>query len=108
MAKTQVEQKIVPVVVRLKNGSTEPEECVAAVLGILEKLLNDAPVTFCQFVMFCQNPDQKLYGQARKVLKTRHLLEPEHEDRVHRSIRNITLSAVTKHGIQITMTNPRA
>lgn len=91
---------------KLKNGSEEEAELVAVITAALETLWKEKPIAAYELVQLCKDSEHKLFGMAGQDLASAGLLEPG--NRVHDSIRNIVLSAVSGEGFEMTLGSPVA
>lgn len=91
-------------VVTLKNGTTEAKALVNATMLVLRDLAESDPLLLYELTMLCRDSSHQLWGSAGAKLKDRKLIEAD--GRVHQSIRNIVLSAVTGDGFDMCLTSP--
>jgi len=95
--------------VRLKNGSEEVVSLVLATRVILDKMLTDGTMELYELVTCCRDESHIPFGKMKDTLKESPLVEGVREDgslRIHPSIRNILLSAVTGEGFDMVLRNP--
>ena len=96
--------------VKLKNGSEEPENVVRATMISLEYLWRSGIPGMTQvydLVQICrQSPDYKSFGSNEDTLKELCLLQDD--GRPHQSVRNITLSAIEGEGLDMKLVSPIA
>lgn len=90
--------------VTLKNGAEEPQILVAGTMLSLRTLHKDHPVALYELMMLCRQPDHELFGNARNILESFGLIEPNGQP--HDSTRNIVLSAMEGDGFEARLTNP--
>jgi len=93
-------------IVKLKNGTTEAKPLVNATMLILRDLVDNDPITLYELTMLCRDSSHQLWGSAGTKLKERNLVESD--GRVHQSIRNVVLSAVTGDGLDMCLSSPLA
>lgn len=99
--------------IRLKNGSTEVEPLVIAAMVSLDNLLKNHVTAFYDLVMICRTAGRphplnryQPFGNNGQVLQDLALMEAD--GKVHDSIRNVVLSAVTGDGLNMALGSPKA
>lgn len=80
----------------LHNGAEEQDQLVSATWLHLLALMGDHPVAFYELVLLARDPDHILFGNAGEKLVECDLIGPD--NKMHASVRNITLSSVTGDG----------
>lgn len=85
---------------KLKNGAEEATPLVAVTMMALRELIK-LPIPFYELVMICRDRNHKLWSNTASILQERNLLDET--GRVHDSIRNIVLSAVSGEGIDMVL-----
>ena len=90
--------------VKLKNGAIEAKGLVNVMMVALRNLLQEDPVTFYELVMKCRDRNHQFWSDCGDKLQDLHLVEQD--GRVHRSIRNIVLSAVEGEMLEMTLGSP--
>jgi len=93
-------------IVKLKNGSEEEMKMVAVMMMNLNRLLDDDPRRFYDLVMLCRDSEYQIFGDGKAVLQGLSLVQPN--GRVHQSIQNVVLSAVSGEGFDLTLGSPVA
>ena len=91
--------------VMLKNGSEEAEVSVRAICLSLQELFDSAPVILYELVMKCRDSKHEFFGDSGKKLQDLSLVDG---DTIHRTIKNIVLSAVVGEGFEMKLTPPIA
>jgi hypothetical protein len=89
--------------VRLRNGSEEPEPLVVVTMMSLEKLMQEKPIALYELYQLCLNSGHKLFGNSEEDLGALSLVM---NGQVHNSIRNVVLSAFTGKGLEICLVSP--
>jgi hypothetical protein len=93
--------------IRLKNGSDEPRPLVSVTTLVIRSLLQSDPISFYELVMKARDPKHEIFSPHQtKVLTDLGFLD--HNGRVHQSIANVLLSAVTGEGLEMTLGDPVA
>ena len=92
--------------VQLKNGTEEALPLVAVMVMTLRRLYKDHAIAFYELHEICKDHTHKPFGNAGEILRGLRLLEPD--GKVHGSIRNIVLSAVSGEGFDLTLGSPVA
>jgi hypothetical protein len=91
----------------LNNGSTEPKPTVIATMMSLNGLWDKGIPGMCtvsDLYERCCNPKHPIADREFTVLKNLALIQPD--GRIHDSIKNIVLSAITGQSINIKMGSP--
>ena len=88
----------------LKNGQEEIEELVVVTHALLSELSEKHPLVFFDLVERCRGVDRVLMPQSEELLKDWRLLEQD--GKVHASIRNVVVSAVTGDGLGMVLESP--
>lgn len=92
---------------KLKNGSAEPDSLVAAILLSVDKILEKNGLAFYGLVRVCRDRSHKVFSTVlSKLLKDAGLMQDD--GTVHDSIRNVVLSGATGEGLGMTWGDPRA
>lgn len=92
--------------VTLKNGTTEVEPLVAATMMSLRKLFDEEPIVLFDLVSRCRDDSYEWFGDAEKECKDLRLVQSDNT--IHRSIKNIILSATEGDGMDMTLVSPYA
>jgi hypothetical protein len=93
--------------IRLKNGSEEPQALIAVSMIALKSLIGEDPISFYELVMKARDRNHKVFSQHQTdVLKGLSLMEPS--GNLHQSVTNVVLSAVTGDGLSMTLGDPVA
>lgn len=92
--------------IKLKNGAEEVAAIVATVTMTLRKLFDTQPIIAYELVMLARDATHTPWGATLGELKRAGLVGPD--GRMHTSIRNVVLSAVTGDGGNMVLGNPRA
>jgi len=92
--------------VTLKNGTEEVKSLVVVTMLSLRNLMTDNVTAFYDLVMVCRDSDYHPFEDNGDYLKARSLLQDS--GRVHESIRNIVLSAVTGDDLDMELGSPYA
>lgn len=85
--------------VRLKNGTEEPENLVKVVYMSATALLNRDPISFYELVMKSRDDNHKVFSDHQKDVLTRLGF-------IHRSVANIIVSGTTGDGLEMTFGSP--
>lgn len=91
---------------KLKNGAEEMRVLVGATMLSLKSLLADDPMAFYDLVELCKDPDYTVFGDNIDVLKAVALVG--NDGKIHGSIKNIIVSAVTGEGLDMVLGSPVA
>lgn len=91
-------------IVKLKNGSEQERTQVEAFMDTLRRLFKEEPIAAYDLVLKARNPEHDIFVAAQIKLKEQALLLPNGD--VHKTVRNIILSAVTGEGVQMVLRNP--
>lgn len=89
----------------LKNGAEELGSFVEVMLRALSQLMTREPIAFYELVCLCRDSSHEVWPGMVEVLERAHLLK---SGRVHDSIRNVVLSAVTGDEADMALGDPRA
>lgn len=93
--------------VTLKNGSKEASAAVAATMMSLNALVRDAPIVFYEMVQLCRDPGHEVWSSS--ILQDLMALSLVGSDgRVHSTVRNVVLSAVSGDGLNMRLAVPVA
>lgn len=93
--------------VKLRNGGEEADVLVAATMASVRGLLRSNPVAFYELVMKARDARHRFWSDSiRRDLADLGLVDSE--GRVHRSVANVVVSAVTGDGLAMTLGDPRA
>lgn len=92
--------------VRLRNGAEEAEPVVIGVLLGLDLVIERNLVAFRELVAKARDDGYQVSAAGQTVLRARGLLAAE--GRLHGSIRNVILAAVTGEGEGMVLGNPLA
>lgn len=87
---------------KLKNGSEAPDVLVASVMVSLRDLWDTKPIVAFEFVSLCRDPKHELWS-GKADLERANLIK---DGKVHDSIRDIVLSAVSGEGLSMTIDAP--
>lgn len=91
--------------VQLKNGTTELRALVNITIFTLRSLIKESPLALYELVELCKDRDHEVFSDVLgDDLKARSLIQSD--GRVHGSIRNIVLSAVTGDGLSMELGSP--
>jgi len=90
--------------VKLKNGTMEAKIEIAAVLLILEGILDDRPFAFYDLVKHCRDATYRIWGPNELYLRQKKLIAPD--GTIHSTIKNVVLSAVSGNGFHMALGNP--
>lgn len=97
---------LTPETVLLRNGTEEGEIMVKSALFSLDQLAKAHFVALYELAALCRDPKHTLWGDTSDILQRLSLVMPD--GRVHESIRNVVLSAVTGEGADMALRNPIA
>ena len=86
----------------LKNGADEFKPAVVVIMMSLENLFKDAPLVFYDLVMLCRDRDYKVFNLDKAVA----LNLVSETKKVHDTIRNVVLSAVTGDKFDMILGSP--
>lgn len=89
---------------KLKNGSEEFPALVKVTWMSMMDLLESHPIALVELVSLCRDRDHELFGNTAVELQGLALVDPGGS--VHRSIRNIVLSAVEGEGLEMRLISP--
>ena len=93
--------------IRLKNGSEEPQALIAVCMIALKRLIGEDPISFYELVMKARDPNHRVFSQHQiDVLKELSLMEPS--GNLYQTVTNVALSAVTGEGLGMTLGDPVA
>lgn len=92
--------------VKLKNGSEEPEVSVRAIMISLEHLVKRDLVALYELVEVCKDRSHYMWPGTANVLKDLRLMGTDGS--VHDTVRHVVLSAVTGEGLSLGVTSPLA
>jgi len=93
--------------VRLKNGSEEPNVLIATAMLSLKRLIESDPISFIELVSKARDRNHKVWSEHQTDALVRlGLMEPS--GNLHQSISNVVLSAVSGDGIGMTLQDPVA
>ena len=70
----------------------------------IRNLMETNPIAFYELVMICRDSNHAPFGNTGDILRNFNLLNTE--GKVHSSIRNIVISAVTGEGLEMTLGSP--
>jgi hypothetical protein len=90
--------------VRLKSGYEEAQSLVVSTIFQLELLITEDSIAFYEAVMIARNPEQVCFGDRANRLKELAILT--RDGRMHDSVRNIIVSAVSGEGLEMRLGNP--
>lgn len=93
-------------VVRLKNGAEELRTLVAGITLSLRDLMETDPIALYELRELCRDRDHELLGDTKKTLQDLSLVDSG--GRVHKSIRNVVLSAIQGEMLEMRLTSPLA
>lgn len=88
----------------LKNGSKVPAAVVNSSLLVFTVLLNRNPLALYELIKKCKDDSHKLWVGTESVLKNLSLLDAD--GKVHESICDVLLSAVTNDGLDLAIGSP--
>ena len=89
---------------KLKNGSEEPDVLVTSTMMSLRGLLGNNPIAFYELTMKCRDDSHEFFGNTEKDLQGLRLVQTD--GKIHKSIRNIVQSAVTGDGLDLSLESP--
>lgn len=93
-------------VLKLKNGSEEAAPLVKVTMMSVEHLMESHPIALMELVSLCRDRDHELFGNTAVELRSFALVDLDGS--IHRSIRNIVLSAVEGEGLEMRLISPLA
>lgn len=95
--------------VRLKNGTEEAKSLVSITRLVLQRLYVKDPMALVDLATMCRDGGYTPFGGIGERLRALNLVSLCEETgayHVHRSIRNVVLSAVEGEGLQMELVNP--
>lgn len=95
--------------VKLKNGSEEVSQLIPITMMALRRLMDEGKfIVVYELIQMCRDRNHKPWGETGADLKALSLAsEFDGTWTVHKSIRNIVLSAVSGEGLDMTISDPR-
>jgi len=91
---------------KLKNGSEEASPLITATMMSLYDLMKTDPIAFVDLATKCKDPNYKYFPPCLKILQDLSLVQED--EKIHGSIQNIVLSAITGDGLGIELVSPLA
>jgi hypothetical protein len=96
-------------ILKLKNGSEEPEPLVVTTMMTLEHLMSGFPgvLMASDLAQICrEDPNYSKFGDNEEQLQRLALLQGD--GKPHNSVRNIVLSAFVGEGLELRLVSPVA
>lgn len=90
--------------VELRNGAVEATPLVTVAMMSLRHLMNEKPLALYDLVMVCRDSSYEWFGDNLQESQNLSLVQPD--GKVHESIRNIVLAAVTGDGLDMRLESP--
>lgn len=89
--------------VKLKNGSTEPQASVVVFMVTLEVIAKTNPMAFYDLVQVCRGVKTVEEIDNKAILEQLALLA---RGKVNPTVKNIVLSGVTGEGLELALSDP--
>lgn len=91
--------------ITLKNGTKEVKSLVLVVSLVLKSLIEDRPIALYEFVMKCKDSNHQFFGNNGDYLRE-HTTFLDNNDKIHDSIKNITLNSIEGEGLDMALVKP--
>jgi hypothetical protein len=92
--------------IKLKNGAEEADMLVRVTTAILASLMEENPILFYELVMKARDSRHECFGKTGEELRKREFIDQN--GRMHDSLRNVIVSAVSGDGLEMTLGSPIA
>lgn len=92
---------------KLKNGSEEVASLVTVTMMALDGLMKANPMVLYELNEKCRNSEHKFFNKSMELV-LRDLALVGVDGKVHSSVKNIVLSAITGEGLSLVLMSPIA
>lgn len=92
--------------VTLKNGAQVPQVLVVTTMMNLTRLINSNPIAFYELVQKCRDNNHQMFGNTKEIAVSLALMD--RSGSVHRTVKDVVLSAVQGDDFDMTLGNPIA